>query len=123
MLYAADFSGCLIEESPSTHVGFPTTDGSPETVYGCVSSSVNCEYEVHVIANYKSSYGRYGLGVKTVAGDTNVHVNISGQSSKPLILAFTSYQPVNWRLYLPSGVVVNKILLVSFNKWQYYVTT
>ena len=117
-MYAADFSGCLIEESPSTHVGSPTTAGSPETVYGCVSSTVNCEYEVHVIANYKSSYGSYG-----VARDTNVHVNIYGQSSKPLILAFTSYQPVNWRLYLPSGNVVNRILLVSSLSGNTFVTT
>ena len=48
-------SGCLIKESPSTYVGFPSTDGRPETTYySCVSDLFNCDYEVHVIANYES---------------------------------------------------------------------
>ena len=111
LLYTAHVSGCLIEQSPSTHVGFPTTDGSsPETVYGCVSSTVNCEYEVHVIAIYESR--DHGFGAPRVAENTYVQFNINGRSSKPLVLVFTSYEPVNWQLSLPSGVVVNRILVV-----------
>ena len=107
-------SGCQIKSSPSTYVGLPSTGGTPETTfYGCVNTATNCEYEVHVIGNYESSNGRHGFGIPRVAGDTYVDVNINGQSSKPLVLVFTSYEPVNWRLNLPSGAVVDKILLVS----------
>ena len=113
LVHTAHVSGCLIKRSPSTYVGFPTTNGAAQTLYGCVSSTVNCEYEVHVIANYESSNGRHGIGIPRLAGDTHVQFNINGQSSKPLVLVFISYEPVNWRLYFPSGVVVNRILLVS----------
>ena len=113
-MYTAHVSGCLIKRSPSTYVGLPSTDRRPEkTSYGCVSDLLNCDYEVHVIANYESSNGHHGVGIPNVAGNTYVQFNINGQSSKPLVLVFTSTQPVNWRLYLPSGVVVNKILVVS----------
>ena len=66
-----------------------------------------------MIGNYESSNGRHGFGIPRVAGDTYVNVNVIGNSSKQLILVFTSYEPVNWRLSLPSGVVVNRILIVS----------
>ena len=111
---AAHVSGCLIKKKPGTYVGLPSTDGSPETTfYGCVSTATNCEYDVHVIANYESSNGHHGPYIRRVAGDTYVTININGQSSKPLILVFTSYEPVNWQLSLPSGVVLNRILLVG----------
>ena len=113
--HAASYAGCLIKRSPSTYVGLPSSDGTPETpFYGCVSTATNCEYEVHVIANYESSNGRnYGYGFKPVPGSTYVNVNINGQSSKPLILVFISYEEVHWRLSLSSGAVVNRIILVS----------
>ena len=103
----------LLRDLP-VHVGLPSTDRRPErTYYGCVSDLLNCDYEVHVIANYESSNGHHGFGIRRVAGSTYVQFNIKGQSSKPLILVFTSYEPVNWVLSLPSGVVVNRILVVS----------
>ena len=110
ILQTAHVSGCLIKRSPSTYVGLPRTDGNPETTfYGCVSTATNCEYEVHVIANYESSDGcQNGFGENTY-----VDVNILGQSSKPLIFVFMSYRTVNWHLNLPSGVVVDRILVVS----------
>ena len=66
-----------------------------------------------MIANYESSNGHHGIGIPRLVGDTHVQFNINGQSSKPIILVFTSYEPVNWQLSLPSGVVVNRILVVS----------
>ena len=114
LVYTAHVSGCLIKRSPSTYVGLPSTDRKPEkTYYGCVSGLLNCDYEVHVIANYESSNGHHGYGIRRKHLSTYVHFNINGQSSKPLVLVFTSYEPVNWRLSLPSGVVVNRILVVS----------
>ena len=96
--YPAHVSDCQIKQSPSTYVGLPSTDSDTETLYGCVSTATNCDYEVHVIANYESSNTRHGLfsAPPTEAGDTYVNVNINGQSSKQLILVFTSYESVNW---------------------------
>ena len=53
------------------------------------------------------------MALPRVVGSTYVHFNINGQSSKPLVLVFTSHGPVNWVLLLPNGVVVNRILVVS----------
>ena len=42
------------------------------TYYGCVSDLLNCDYEVHVIANYESSNDHHGFGIRRVAGSTYV---------------------------------------------------
>ena len=47
------------------------------------------------------------------AGDTNVNIVGSGQSGRPIILVFASYEPVNWILNLPAGVTIRKVILVS----------
>ena len=73
-------------------------------------ASDNCNYEVHVIGNYKSSSGSNS---PRVAGVTDVTLSVSGESSRPLILVLTSYEPVRWRLSVPSGVVIDKVILVN----------
>ncbi len=46
--------------------------------------------------------------------NSTVSLNVNGPlSDKPLILAFVSYEPVQWILYIPEGVVVSKVILVS----------
>ena len=42
------------------------------TNYGCVSDLLNCDYEVHIIANYESSNGYYGFGIQRVDGSMTV---------------------------------------------------
>ena len=42
------------------------------TNYGCVSDLLNCDYEVHIIANYESSNGYYGFGIRRVDGSMTV---------------------------------------------------
>ena len=95
-----------------SNVGTPTTDGDSETTYSCVAND-NCNYEVHVIGNYESSNGRHGFSSIRVAGDTDVIVTVSGESPLPLILVLTSNEPVRWRLSVPSGVVIDKVIVVS----------
>ena len=115
-----DKSGkCHIEQGSSTKVGTPTFEGASQTAYSCVANE-NCEYDVHVIGNYESN-GRHGFGIERTAGTTNVNIVVSGtnQGTKPLILVFVSYEPVKWILSIPSGVVIERILLVKmlmFNK-------
>ena len=44
---------------------------------------------------------------------TDVNVNVDGSGSIPLVLVFVSYEPVNWILQIPSGVVIDTVMLVS----------
>ena len=102
---------CHIEREASSAVGTPTYNGQSQTTYSCVANE-NCNYDVHVISNYEGDY-HHGFGPVTRSGNTNVELRVSGQGSKPLVLVFVSYEPVNWILSIPSGVVIEKVLLVS----------
>ena len=104
-------SNCLIERDSDTSFGVPTTDGVPETTYSCVASD-NCDYDVHVIGNYESSNGRHGFYTERQAGDTDVELSVSGESSRPLVLVLVSYEPVRWILHVPSGVTIDKVIVV-----------
>ena len=94
-------------------MGTPTFQGKSQTTYSCVADE-NCDYDVHVISNYEGDYN-HGFGPVTRAGTTNVQLRVSGQSSKPLVLVFVSYEPVNWVLNVSSGAVIEKVLLVSLH--------
>ena len=102
---------CEIEEEAGIHVGTPAYEGSSQTTYSCVSG-VRSQYEVHVISNYESD-GQHGFGQTRTTGTTDVNLNVDGSGSIPLVLVFVSYEPVNWRLQVPSGVVIDTVLLVS----------
>ena len=90
-------------------MGTPTYAGSAQTTYSCVADD-NCNYDVHVIANYESN-GHTGFRVHNT-GNTRVNLAVTGTSSKPLILVFVSYEPVRWTLSIPSGVVIDRVILV-----------
>ena len=92
-------------------MGTPTYEGQSQTMYSCIANE-NCNYDVHVISNYEGDYN-HGFGPVTRAGTTDVQLSVSGQDSKLLVLVFVSYEPVNWILNVPNGIIVNKVLLVS----------
>ena len=50
------------------------------------------------------------------AGDTIVNIFSGGQSGRPIVLVFVSYEPVNWILNLTSGKTISKVILVSI-RW------
>ena len=93
-------------------MGSPTFEGRSQTTYSCVANE-NCDYDVHVISNYEGDYNHPGFGPVNDVGTTNVQLSVSGQNSKPLVLVFVSYEPVNWILSVPQGVTIEKVLLVS----------
>ena len=64
-------------------------------------------------ATMKETIYNHGFGPATRSGRTNVHLRVTGQSSKRLVLVFVSYEPVNWILNIDfPGRVVYKVLLV-----------
>ena len=48
-----------------------------------------------------------------MAGDTDVQLRVSGQSSRPLILVLVSYEPVIWRLSITGAAVIDRVIVVS----------
>ena len=101
-------------------MGVPSFDGQSQTTYSCVADE-NCNYDVHVISNYEGD-GHTGFRVHNTS-NTNVQLSVSGLGSKPLVLVFVSYEPVNWILSIPYGVTIEKVLLVrnsAVNMRHYY---
>ena len=91
-------------------MGIPTFEGQPQTTYSCIANE-NCNYDVHILGNYEGN-GHLGFRIHHT-GNTIVNIRVSGQDSKPIVLVFVSYEPVNWILNIPSGVVIERVLLVS----------
>lgn len=65
----------------------PVTD---QNLYSCINRQ-NTVFEVHVVSVY---------------GNQNYDVSVIpiGQVSKPIILVFASYKPVNWTLNMTVGI-------------------
>ena len=99
----------MVQKLSGTSVGLPTTSGALEVTYSCVVPN-NCTHEIHVIGNYESSDGVHGFNVRRQAGDTDVYLTVSGQSSRPLILVLSSYEPVRWRLH--GSVPIDRVIMV-----------
>ena len=59
------------------------------------------------------------------AGTATVNLRVSGpsQDAKPLVLIFVTYEPVRWTLNVPSGVTIDKVLLVSDFLTVYFMNT
>ncbi len=77
------------------------------STYSCLSNESNNNYNIHVISVHQASDYYFGYY-------STVSLNVNGPlSDKPLILAFVNYEPVQWILHIPEGVVVSKVILVS----------
>ena len=108
--FLADAFGCRIKINSNTAIGKPQySNRQPRTIYSCVPGSSSTQYEVHVMSVYEGN--RHTRPPS--AGDTNVNIVSGGQSGRPIVLVFVSYEPVNWILHLPAGVKISKVILVS----------
>ena len=76
----------------------------------------NCNNEVHVIGNYEGN-GFHSFRIHET-GFTNLYLSVTGSSSRPLILVLSSYEPVQWTLHIPAGVVIDRVILVSECRMQ-----
>ena len=47
------------------------------------------------------------------ASNTTVTISVNGTGNKSLVLVLLSHYQMNWMLDIPSGVVIEKVLLVS----------
>ena len=108
--FSADAFGCRIEVYSKTALGKPQYNNQPpRQIYSCVPGSSSTQYEVHVLSVYEVINTR-----SPSAGDAAVNIVSAGQSGRPIVLVFASYEPVNWILNLPSGVTISRVILVSY---------
>ena len=111
-LSLADAFGCRIEVYSNTALGKPQYNNlPPRQIYSCTPGSSSPQYEVHVLSVYQVINTR-----PPSAGDAAVNIVRVGQSGRPIVLVFASYQPVNWILNLPAGITISKVLLVSIRR-------
>ena len=109
----AIIGSCHIQNGASNAAATYTFRGSRRTgdsIYSCVTDTNN-NYDIHVIGNYESN-GHSGFRVHET-GYTDLYLTVTGESSRPLILVLTSYEPVEWTLHIPSGVIIDKVIIVS----------
>ena len=78
--------------------------------YSCIAND-NCDYEIHVLGSYESR-SDHGFGYHPT-GQSDVDITVIGNSSRPLILVLSSYEPTLWRLTFPSDVTIHKVIIVS----------
>ncbi|XP_077993982.1 uncharacterized protein LOC144447775 [Glandiceps talaboti] len=103
-------NGCEIEADTDNAMATYSFRGGQSTggykVFSCIGE--NPTYELHVISNYEGSSPHHS------ASTTRVDVHGRG-SGKPIVLVFTSYEPVRWILnFSEPNVIVEKIVLISY---------
>ena len=84
--------------------------------YSCiVPDNRNLNYDVHILSVYEATSN---CGFRQhPTGTSYVNLNVSGEVVKPIILVLVSYEPIEWRLSVPSGVEIERVLLVRVNAW------
>ncbi len=109
--YAQSTESCNVRSGATHSFVQATFGGSPRSTSGCVVSG-NCNYEIHVLGNYESN-GHTGFRVHNT-GFTDVYLEVTGSSTRALILVLSSYEPVEWVLHIPVGVIIDRVILVSW---------
>ena len=80
-------------------------------MYSClVPDNLNPNYDVHILSVYKATSNRAFQTHPT--GTSDVRLSLSREALKPIVLVLVSYEPVEWRLTVPSGVEIERVLLV-----------
>ena len=82
---------------------------SPRNYRSCVIND-NCLHEVHVLGVFGN-----GGNSRTVPGNLDVVMAVNGSSSRRLILVLSSFFPIQWRLRMPAGVIIDIVILVSIH--------
>ena len=115
--HTATYNGCHILQNAADAVSRPTFESILQTTYSCVNSSANknCNYDVHVLSTHRGNGDSISWNTVLGTGDINVDISVNGEehSNKSLVLVLLSHYPMNWILNVPTGVIIDKVLLVS----------
>ncbi len=113
--YAAIIGGCHIQSDVDNAAATGSFSGSAGSGYSCVNNE-NCDNEVHILGSYESM--RRGFR-QHPTGYANVYLSVTGSSSRALILVLSSYEHVQWTLHIPRGVIISRVIIVSFGGWRF----
>ncbi len=104
---------CRITSGNANAIGTAYFEGTRQrSVYSCTSTTSHSNYHLHVIGVYEAGSGHSFNYHPTYT--SNVCITINGSlSDKPLIIVLSTYEPVQWVLHIPEGLVVNKVILVK----------
>ena len=94
-------------------LGHPTYNSVSQTTYSCINTTSCASYDVHVLSTFRGNGDSINWNNVLGTGDINVEISVNGTGNKPLVLVLLNHYPQNWILQIPSGVVIEKILLVS----------
>lgn len=101
---------CKIRENDPTNSATPMSSRSGEpTVYSCEGNQGSTA-DVHVLGVYEGNVHTR----PPTAGTMNVIVTASPALTRPVILVFSNYEPVNWVLDLPATLNVQKVILFAY---------
>lgn len=107
--FSADAYECRIVSNSVKPLARPRYNKqSTQTVYSCKPVFSSAEYEVHALSVYEV--------INTSppsAGNATVQIIIRTTPNRPIILVLGSYEPVNWILNVPTGIIISKVILVS----------
>jgi hypothetical protein len=106
------------EEQKQTIQPIPVTPVSPTASCGVGGSqdfsafvtSASGDKELHLVGVYESH--SYHSGNHHPTGEAQVRVTRQG---KPIILALSSYEPVNWNIQVEPGVEIEKIIVNGYH--------
>ncbi len=76
------------------------------------NSLVKQDVDLLIVGLYEGSSRHYDSNRNHIVG--KVDVNITNGGDKPLILAFSSYEPILWNFSIEEGVVIKKIILNGY---------
>lgn len=112
---AALYDGCHIRQNATDAAGRATYKNRPQTTYSCINDTdKNCDYAVHVLSTFRGNGDTISWAEVLSTGDINVAISVNGTGNRSLVLVLLDHYPLNWILDIPSGVVIEKILLVSY---------
>ena len=99
----------------------PSRTGSDSTgdIYSCVANA-NCNYDVHVLSCYEAR-SDHGFSYHPT-GQSVVDISVTGQSSRPTVLVLASYEPIEWTLNIPSQIVIDTVIVVSYSSYSIDIT-
>ncbi|XP_041368724.1 uncharacterized protein LOC121383034 [Gigantopelta aegis] len=111
-----EHDGCSIERNKEPRA-VPSFRGERRSsVYSCINEdSLTLSPEVHVLSCYENINRRPPRAAVTV-------VDIQGNTSRPVVLVLSTYEPVAWRINVPVGLTIQKIQIITYYVAQSSVT-
>lgn len=92
--------------SPATSCGIGGSDD-----FSAYVGTSNGDKELHLIGVYEAS-AEHGGNKGRTTGSVDVKVE---RQNKPIILALSAYEPINWNVTVEPGAVIEKIIVNGYN--------